>query len=103
MLGIKYFGNLEHCCFDNYDVWDFFSQSVTSSMTSCNLREICKVKNRKFSYFLVQRHLFGGGVYLKHELLQCKRCSKYTHLELKLLLNTAINSQCSRKTEHFVC
>ena len=34
MLGIEYFGNLKHYCFEKYDISDFFSQSVTSSTTS---------------------------------------------------------------------
>ena len=34
MLGIEYFGNLEHYCFEKYDIWEFFSQTVSSSMTS---------------------------------------------------------------------
>ena len=34
MLGIEYFGNLEHYCFEKYDIWEFFSQTVTSSMMS---------------------------------------------------------------------
>ena len=34
MLGIDYFGNVEHYCFEKCDISDFFSQSVTSSMTS---------------------------------------------------------------------
>ena len=38
MLGIEYFGNLEHYCFEKYDIWDFFNQSVTSSMTSYKLK-----------------------------------------------------------------
>ena len=37
MLGIEYFGNLEHYCFEN--ISDFFSQSVTSSMTSYKFME----------------------------------------------------------------
>ena len=38
MLGIKYFGNFEHYCFDKYDIYNFFSQSVTSSMTTYTLK-----------------------------------------------------------------
>ena len=38
MLGIEYFGNLEHYCCEKYDVSDFFSQSVTSSMTTYKLK-----------------------------------------------------------------
>ena len=34
MLGIEYFGNLEHYCFKKMVISDFFSQSVTSAMTS---------------------------------------------------------------------
>ena len=34
MLRIKYFGKLEHYCFDKYDMSDFLSQSVMSLMTS---------------------------------------------------------------------
>ena len=34
MLGIEYFGNLEHYCFEKYDIWEFFSQTVASLMTS---------------------------------------------------------------------
>ena len=43
MLGNEYFDKLEHYCFEKYDVSDLFSQSVTSVMTSCNLR--CKLQN----------------------------------------------------------
>ena len=32
MLGIEYFGNLEHYCFEKYDITNFFSRSVTSLM-----------------------------------------------------------------------
>ena len=34
MLRIEYFGNLEHYCFEKYDILEFFSQTVTLSMTS---------------------------------------------------------------------
>ena len=34
MLGIEYFGNFEHYCFKKNVIPDFFSGSVTSSMTS---------------------------------------------------------------------
>ena len=50
MLGIEYFGNLEHYCFKKNVIAGFFSRSVTSLMTSY-----------KFSW---QQH-FEGHVKLK--------------------------------------
>ena len=41
MLGIEYFGNLEHCCFEKNVISDFLSRSVTSPMTSYKFR--CKM------------------------------------------------------------
>ena len=38
MLGIEYFGNLEHCCYKKNAISDFFSWSVTSPMTSYKFR-----------------------------------------------------------------
>ena len=43
MLGIEYFGNLEHYCFKKNVIADFFSQSVMSPMKSYKFR--CKLKN----------------------------------------------------------
>ena len=34
MLGIEYFGNLEHYCFKKNVISNFFSRSVTPLMTS---------------------------------------------------------------------
>ena len=34
MVGIKYFGHLEHYCFEKNYISDFFGRSVTSPMTS---------------------------------------------------------------------
>ena len=34
MLGIEYFGNLEHYCFEKNVISDFFGRSVTSPMMS---------------------------------------------------------------------
>ena len=34
MFGIEYFGNLEHYCFEKYDISDFFSPSMMSLVTS---------------------------------------------------------------------
>ena len=34
MLGIEYFGTIEHYCFKKNVISDFFSRSVTSPMTS---------------------------------------------------------------------
>ena len=39
MLGIEYLGNLEHYCFEKYDISDFFGQSVTSLTTSYKFKE----------------------------------------------------------------
>ena len=41
MLGIKYFGHLEHYCFEKNAISIFFSRSVTSPMTSYRFR--CKL------------------------------------------------------------
>ena len=41
MLGIEYFGNLEHYCLEKNVIPDFFGQSVTSPMTSYKFR--CKL------------------------------------------------------------
>ena len=38
MLGIEYFGNLEHYCYKKNVISDFFSRSVTSPMTSYKFR-----------------------------------------------------------------
>ena len=38
MLGIEYFGDLEHYCFEKYDITDFFSQFVTSLMKLYKLK-----------------------------------------------------------------
>ena len=38
MLGIEYFGNLEHYCFKKNVVSDFFSLSVMSPMMSYKFR-----------------------------------------------------------------
>ena len=43
MLGIECFCNLEHYCFKRNVISDFFSQSVTSPMTSYKCR--CKLYN----------------------------------------------------------
>ena len=43
MLGIKYFGHLEHYCFEKNAISDFFGRSVTSPMTSYRFR--CKLQN----------------------------------------------------------
>ena len=41
MLGIKYFGHLEHYCFEKNVISDFFGRYVTSPMTSYRFR--CKL------------------------------------------------------------
>ena len=41
MLEIKYFGHLEHYCFEKNVISDFFGRSVTSPMTSYRFR--CKL------------------------------------------------------------
>ena len=41
MPGIKYFGHLEHYCFEKNNISDFFGRSVTSPMTSCRFK--CKL------------------------------------------------------------
>ena len=38
MLGIEYFGNLEHYCFEKNVISDFFSGFLTSPMTSYKFR-----------------------------------------------------------------
>ena len=38
MLGIEYFGDLEHYCFEKYDITDFSSQFVTSLMKLYKLK-----------------------------------------------------------------
>ena len=38
MLGIRYFGNLEHYCFKKNVISAFFSRFVTSPMTSYKFR-----------------------------------------------------------------
>ena len=37
MLGIEYFGNLEHCCFEKNVLSDSFSRSVMSCKFRCKL------------------------------------------------------------------
>ena len=56
MLGIKYFGHLEHYCFEKNDMSDFFGRSATSPMTSYILGADCKIwKWRHNSLFLTFR------------------------------------------------
>ena len=40
MLGIEYFGNLEHYCFKKNAISDFFSRSVTSYKFRCKLQNL---------------------------------------------------------------
>ena len=52
MLGIEYFGNLEHYCFKKNIISDFFSWSVTSRMTSYKFRgKLWNLANDVIVYF----------------------------------------------------
>ena len=39
MLGIEHFDNLEHYCFEKYDISEFASRSVTLLMTSYRFKK----------------------------------------------------------------
>ena len=46
MLGIEYFGNLEHYCFKKNVISDFFSRSLTSPMMLYKFRgKLCNMAN----------------------------------------------------------
>ena len=77
---------------------DIITASLVSNNNSCIYRIYSKKRRGAYLVFVFfgaalirGRRLFGGGDYLKHELLRCKQSLKYTHLELKMLSNTAVN------------
>ena len=65
MLGIKYFGHLEHYCFEKNVISDFFGRSVTSPMTSYRFRCLFDLGDVTIVYFgLSEFFLFQFFAYL---------------------------------------
>ena len=58
MLGIEYFGNLEHYCFEKYDISEFAIRSVTSLMTSYRFKE--KLQNLANDVIIVSARIDFG-------------------------------------------
>ena len=63
MLGIEYFGNLEHNCLKKNVISDFFSWSVTSPMTSYKfIGKLWNLANDVISLFLTFR-IFSVAIF----------------------------------------
>ena len=58
MLGIEHFGNLEHYCFEKYDISEFASPYVTSLMTSYRFKK--KLQNLANDVIIVSARIDFG-------------------------------------------